>query len=318
VSKILVLSAILVLFAGCNSSSTTVFIPPAQALYVNNAHGMFSVFALPFSSGAGGSPIVTLPVATNFADDAVADFAGHLFELNNSPTPPVIYQYARPIVASETPTATIAVTGLTDCVYLTVDAAGNLWVSCLADAKVVRVSGPFTTTGSYSGTIGATLSGGGLGGPRQLTLDIAGDLFVADGVAGKVWIYKAPVQDGNTPTGSLTLSGARGVAVDAAGNVYAVSFTDSGIRRWNTPSLTTFNQAASVDDPAATTGLSAAYTLSFDASGNLYVGTCAAFGGSGTVALFSSASLVSFSMSTEPAFTNTTTGCAFSAKVTLK
>jgi hypothetical protein len=82
--------------------------------------------------------------------------------------------------------------------------------------------------------------------------------------------------------------------------------------------VTTFNQAANKSDPTVTTGLTELRALTFDASGNLYVGTCISDGGSGSVALFTSASLSTFGDGTHPAFNNTTTGCAWGVKVTLK
>jgi hypothetical protein len=306
--RLILVTAGLLVLAGCNSNSTTVFIPPAQALYVSPSGSTVNIYLLPFSMGASASPALS---GYGTAVDTATDAVGHVFELDNGPVPPIIYQYSRPVASFGSSTAVIGVTGKFSCGYIALDAMGNIWISCFSEG-VVKMAGPFNTTGSYSGSITASL--GGASHSQQIAFDAAGDLFVADSTLNLILIYQAPVLDGHTPSGSLTIPAPRGVAVDAAGHVYADSQSDNSLRRWNSPSLSTSNQAASVIDPSSSTGLSIPYGMSFDSSGNLYVGTCASNG----VALFTSAALATFSSSTAPAFINTTTGCAFSARVGLK
>jgi hypothetical protein len=306
--KVLGISVVAALLIGCNGGGTA---PPffnPLALYSSNASTTLKGYALPFSSGA--SPTVTLLGFGN-ADDTAADASSHIFELDNGPTPPVIVQYNRPIASASVSTATIAVTGTISCGNLTPDGSGNLWVGCFG-AGVKEVAGPFTATGSYNGTILATLLG--TTSAYQLAFDGSGDLFVADNGSGKVQIYKAPVLNLNSPSGSLTIPAAHGVAVDGSGNVYADSDSDNSLRRWNGPvSLTTFNQAASVIDTA--TGLVNVRGMSLDGNGNLYVGTCSSTV-VGSVAVFSNPAAIT--AATPPSFVNSTTGCSYTARITLK
>jgi hypothetical protein len=311
--KLAVLSVFSLIVAGCNGSQTNPIVPLSQlALYVSSVSTTVRVYALPFSSTA--TPTVLLSSGLSAAMDVTADASGHLFVLDNGPTPPLIYQFNRPVSSTSNPTATITVTGTTSCYYLTSDPNGNLWVSC-TNAGVKEIAGPFTATGSYNATIAATLNG--IGFPYQLTFDANGDLFVADGTNDVVQIFKAPVGNGNTPSGSLTLTptGPQGVALDSSGNVYADEA--ASLRKWNAPiSMTTFNRAADVIDTNATSGLSNVRGLGADTVGNLYVGTCVSptVGG---VAVFANVAST-FTSSSTPAFTNSTTACAWSAKVSLK
>jgi hypothetical protein len=304
------------LVAGCNGGSeTNPPVPLSQlALYVASERTTVPVYALPFSSTA--TPYAVLGSGFGTADDTTADASGHLFVLDDGPSPPQILEFNRPVSTGSIPFATIKVTGASDCPALTTDPSGNLWISCFTPNTVEEIAGPFTASGTYNGTISATLNGIGLG--RQVVFDAAGDLFAADEGNNKVQIYKAPVTNGNSPSGSLTIIGAFGVALDGAGNVYASSDNDNSLRRWNAPiSLTAFNRAADIVDTSGTTGLTNTNGISTDTAGNLYVGTCASVPTVGSVALFSNVAST-FSSSSTPAFVNSTTGCARNTKVLLK
>lgn len=306
--RVTLTTLVVALLVGCTSGSgTTPIVPLTQlSLYVASEGATVPVYALPFGSAA--TPYATLS-GFGTADDVTADGSGHLFVLENNTNPNQVDEFTRPVSTGSTPFATIKIPGAVDCPALTTDPSGNLWISCFSPNTVEEIAGPFTATGTYTATIAATLNGIGLG--RQVVFDAAGDLFAADEGNGKVQIYKAPVTNGNSPSGSLTIAGAFGVALDVAGNVYASSDNDNSLRRWNVPiSLTTFSRAADIVDTSGTTGLTSVNGISTDATGNLYVGTC----GPGSVALFSNVAST-FSSSSTPTFVNPTTGCARNTKV---
>ena len=296
-----------VALTGCPANNQVTLPPPGSnplALFAGNAGTSLKIFTLPIGSTSAASTTVS-----GFSDavSVAFDQSNHAFVLDNQPVPPVISEFNRPITNSSTLIATIAVTGTTDCDFVTQDASGNLWVSCHIPAEVVEINGPFTATGSYSGSIGAKLTG--LSNPQDLTFDSSGNLYVTDFSGNVVAVFKAPVSTG-TPSGTLTANNPVGVAIDAAGNVYADNRGDGSLRRWNTPvPLTTSGVAANIIDPSASTGFTggvAVEGMTFDASGNLYVANESV---SGSIIVFSLSG--GFSTSTTPTFTDTATGRIF-------
>jgi len=143
---------------------------------------------------------------------------------------------------------------------IAVDAAGNIYVAAQTTSTIRKIT-PDGTVSTLAGQSGKTGGDDGPGGsatfnvPRSLTVDAAGNVFVADTdnhtirkitpagvvstVAGKA--DEAGATDG--PGATARFKGPRGVAVDKNGNIY-VADSDNDLIRLITPDgkVTTFAQ----------------------------------------------------------------------------
>jgi sugar lactone lactonase YvrE len=173
------------------------------------------------------------------------------------------------------------------------DAAGNVYVADNANAEVREVTpkGVVTTVAGKAGSVGSTDGAANVArfdAPRGVAVDPAGNIYVAD--EGNSNIRKitpagvvstlagasgsAGYQDG-TGTGAK-FAAPRGLAADAAGNVY-VADTDNEVIRKITPDgvVTTLAGVAGQTGDADGTGVAASFSgprgITVDAYGNLYV-----------------------------------------------
>jgi sugar lactone lactonase YvrE len=166
-------------------------------------------------------------------------------------------------------------TPLTNPSALVVDSSGTLLI------------GDYPNTGNgviYSlpspGTTLTALSFSGI--PTQFTpasLSIFGaSLYIADNGdlgTGRGGVYQAPVAGGvaqKIPTGALVISFPTGIRVDAAGNIYILSFIGDGTS-YNPGQQVVIVPAASTDTPYIypNSGLGPASDMAFDPAGNLDV-----------------------------------------------
>lgn len=215
--------------------------------------------------------------------------------------------------------------GLRNLGHIVLDAAGNIYLGCfrhvlainmqsttqvllgtsIAPGCIQKVVGSAVDAGNFSGdggpANGAQLSGIGYGG---LALDAQGNLFIADRlnfvvrrVDHATGIITSPVgtnaggNSGDGAAASLAVIDPRGIAFDAAGNLYisndfftiravnmqAVSQTIFGqvIAPGNIQTVVGNGVFGALGDggPALSAQLAQPYAMRFDVLGNLYIGT---------------------------------------------
>ena len=132
---------------------------------------------------------------------------------------------------------------------LALDAAGNLYIADLANARVRKVSHGVITTVAGNGTLGFSGDGGPatsaqLSGPANVAVDFAGNLYIVD--TGNQRIRKVSngiittVAGGGTslgdggPATSASLYNPNAVAVDSAGNLYIADSSNNRVRKVST------------------------------------------------------------------------------------
>jgi len=230
-----------------------------------------------------------------------------------------IYTYAGGPPPNNVPATSVSV-GMTEGVV--VDPSGNLYVASVGDCVIFRVdakSGALTVfagNGAWgnSGDNGPATSAS-IGYPGQLALDASGNLYIAERsgqhirkVSNGIITTIAGGGNQNSPTYSgpatnASLGNPRGVAVDAAGNVYIADTANNIIREISNGTITTIAGTGTAgytgdNGPAASATLNQPWEIALDSAGNLYVadygnnvvrkiskGVITTFAGNGTAAL---------------------------------
>ncbi len=287
-----------VALAGCGSSSNAVVTTtatttpgsPASNVYVAQGFG-FGANAnvssiLQFSASATGTatPVSTLTAPGGVSFNSVStDGAGQIYA-GGTGTAPEILVYAAASSGTAAPLRTI-VGGTGSFTYpasMAIDSNGLLYVADGGNTPAGNALSNMIAVFSASATGNATpirLIQGPLtqiNNARQIALDAAGDLYVANGWDGSILVF-APGANGNVAPARVIATGAvngsTGIAVDASGNVYAVtyllSYADTAIIVEYAAGAT--GNAAPVkviDGPL--TGLGIGGSLSVDGAGNLY------------------------------------------------
>jgi trimeric autotransporter adhesin len=174
---------------------------------------------------------------------------------------------------------------------VTVDSAGNLYIDDfynnrirkITNGAIVTVVGGGTTAGNNGLATSAQLSD-----PFAVTVDSAGNLYIADEVSSIVWkvsngTIAAMAGNGtrgfggdNGPATSAQLSGPLGVAADSAGNVYIADTGNSRVRKVTNGVITTIagNGAPGFsgdNGPAPGAQLNTPIGLAIDSAGSLYI-----------------------------------------------
>ncbi|MGD0177052.1 MAG: NHL repeat-containing protein [Candidatus Bathyarchaeia archaeon] len=197
-------------------------------------------------------------------------------------------------------------TGLNNPSGLGFDALGNLWVSDGNNNRVLMFKPPFTNGMAASLVIGhksflwdgPATNQTGLHGPRGVSFDGSGNLWVADYSNSRVLMFKPPFTTGmaatlvigqaifttSAPATSQTgLKQSSGVSFDGSGNLWVADSNSNRVLVFRPPftngmaaSLVigqiNFN-SGSINEGGSTsqTGLSFPFSLSFDLVGNLWV-----------------------------------------------
>ena len=192
-----------------------------------------------------------------------------------------------------------------DIVGIAVDGAGNLYIADKGSDDLIRKVD--AATGKISTVVGAGTHGWD-GTPNAVALDVAGNIYIADGF--ECHIVKVDASTGNISTiaGTAVMDGGFGgdggpatsallddpseIALDAAGNLYIADQTNHCIRKVDTATGTistvagtesersgpiwqgeqVFGGFAGDGGPAASAMLSYPDGIALDAAGNLYIG----------------------------------------------
>src|SRR6266853_2236220 len=179
-----------------------------------------------------------------------------------------------------------------------VDGAGNIYISDSGDRRI-RIVSTSGVISAYAGSgnpcfprVGCGNKGpatsANLSNPWQIALDSSGNLFIADAPTNSIWEMNASTQtmtivagfglpgfagDGG-PATAASLNGTRGVAVDAAGNVFIADVGNQRIRQFTVGgNISTLAGGASGNDGSVATSaiLGGARGLALDSAGNLYI-----------------------------------------------
>jgi gliding motility-associated-like protein len=173
---------------------------------------------------------------------------------------------------------------------IAVDAASNVYIADSGNNLIRKITpAGVVTTFAGSGAAG-TVNGAGtvarFNNPHGMTIDAAGNLYVADFTGNTVRkITPAAVVStlagggtaGNANgTGvAATFSGPTGLTADNAGNIYVTDYTNNLIRKINTAAIvTTFagsGTAASTDGTGTAASFKSPYAITIDRQGNVYV-----------------------------------------------
>ncbi len=178
--------------------------------------------------------------------------------------------------------------GLSSPSGVALDAAGNLYIADTLNYRIRKVSNGVISTVAGNGTSGFSGDDGPatsaqLNFPYAITVDAASNLYILDSFNNRIrkvsnGVITTMAGDGTSGFGGdngpatsarLGLSLGRGVAVDAAGNLYIADYGNSRIRKVSNGVIDT------VVTPSVLNG-DAPSNVAVDAAGSLYVAT--AFG----------------------------------------
>jgi uncharacterized protein (TIGR03437 family) len=158
-----------------------------------------------------------------------------------------------------------------------VDSAGNLYIADPNNNRIRKVSNGVITTVAGNGARGYSGDGGPatnamLSGPVAVTVDSAGNLYIADSYNNRI----REVSNGMITTVAAGLNFPSGVAVDFAGNLYITDTGNFRIRKVSNGVITTVagngTQGFSGDGgPATSAELNNPAGISVDSVGNLYI-----------------------------------------------
>jgi len=176
-----------------------------------------------------------------------------------------------------------------------VDASGNVYVADTQNNRVreINSSGVISTIGG-NGTAGSSGDGGQgssaqLTQPQAVTVDAAGNIYIADAVNSRIRVIASNgvistfasngtagySGDGGAAT-SAELNTPRGMAIDSAGNLYIADFNNNVVRKISSGTITTVAGNGSLGfsgdgGPATAAQLRGPVGVAVDATGDLYI-----------------------------------------------
>ena len=177
------------------------------------------------------------------------------------------------------------------------DGSGNLYIADFSNSRIRKVStsGIITTIGGGGTTYtnGAAATAVPISSPYSLRSDFAGNVYISDGSAGKIYKIStsgiittgagggSTLGDGGQAT-AAKIGSPRGLALDASGNIYVcdLNATGSGHRvrfiNMTTGIITTFAGTGTTGNagdggPATAATLTSPIGIDIDAAGNVYI-----------------------------------------------
>ena len=235
----------------------------------------------------------------NFPDGVAMDVPGNLYIADGRNNR--IREVSNGVIATVAGTGTGDYSGdggpatsakLYDPVGVAVDAAGNLYIADLANYRIRKVSNGVITTVAGNGTPGyggdnGPATSAQLNVPEGVTVDAAGNLYIADRDNNRVrkvanGVITTIAGNGTAgysgdggPAISAELNGPLGIAVDAAGNIYIADYYNNRIRKVSNGAITTVAGGGSSglgeNGPATNAQFNGPYGVAIDALGNLYI-----------------------------------------------
>jgi sugar lactone lactonase YvrE len=279
------------IFSACKKNNTVAPLPtPIQTT------GVVSIFA---GSGASGATNGTgTAAAFNYPQGVAVDASGNVYvadqgnnQIRKITSAGKVTTLAGTLVAGSTNATAIGVSALfSGPTGVAVDAAGNVYVADFGNNQIreINVTTGATTTlagGSKSGSANGTGTAALFNGPAGVAVDATGNVYVADfnnnlirkiAPGGIVTTLAGSSAGKANGTGTAaTFNGPRGVAVDAAGNVYVADANNNLIREITPAGVVT--TLAGTGAAGNTSGAAAASTFHYpsgvtvDAAGNVYV-----------------------------------------------
>ena len=231
-------------------------VDPANNVYVADT-GANTVYR--FAPGATVS--TTVGTGLSAPTSVATDGAGNVFiaDSGNGRVLEVPLVAGLPVNASQS-VVLGGTAGTKGAVGIAVDLNGNLYVADSGNARVIKLA---TLSGTPSSNLLTTI-GTGFVGPVAVTTDPAGDVFVADKMAGKVTEITPA---GTTQTLGTSFVAPSGLALDAAGSVFVadagtLSLVKIPLESGQYNANDSFTVGASVQKP---------YAVAIDTSSNLYV-----------------------------------------------
>jgi hypothetical protein len=279
------------LLAGCNSKSAVTPTPVVvvQHLYVGNDNtpGTVQVYTLPITAAStaafsfASNNVVSVGIDAS-GNAAVGDNAGNL------------KFFAAPLSAASTPAAAFTNGAASNNGQITFTSAGDFFVANVS-TNVNMFTHPFTNASVPS----STTTGAGLTAAIGTALDSSGNLYVSNsgGAGSNLYVFASPYTGAPTVTTPVVAATAyrKMSGSGSVGYVCSVAGATGRVDAYNLP-LT----AASVPAFAITTGINLPEAISFDASGNMYVGNL----GNSTITVYTPP----FSAASAPAVTLTIPG----------
>ncbi|MBV8171590.1 MAG: NHL repeat-containing protein [Candidatus Eremiobacteraeota bacterium] len=270
------------LASACSSSSTSTSPTPGpQTLYVGNCGSTISITEYPASATGNVAPTVTIAGAATLLqcpEGLAFDSAGTLYVADYSSNS--VIEFAPGASGNATPVRQI--TGLSGPVDVAFDSSGNLYVGQYTGNRV-DVFAPLAN-GAATPIRSINTGAAGLLHADYVHFDTSGNLWVSEEVnpAGNHVVAYAPGASGNaTPVFSITgantqLSGALGMTLDSANNIYVSNYGSSAVTVYAAGSNGNVAPIRTVS--GALTQIHIPYGIAFDNAGNYYVANCSGAG----------------------------------------
>ncbi|MBV8365070.1 MAG: hypothetical protein JO194_01080 [Candidatus Eremiobacteraeota bacterium] len=251
--------------------------PPPARTYVSNpafVSGTAGVQVYQMPLTASSTPAFTLGPANGIplSPSALAvDKAHNLYVLDDGASS--IFIFSQPISATSTPAVTLGpIPGTANDTFITLDAAGDIWMSSSATSTIYEFSPPFAT-GVPAPALVINTTVPALNNQTGITFDTTGRMFVANQLAGQVLVFNPPFANGMAAIATITSPGfPEGVAFDVKDQMYVSDFTTGNVYAFKPPFATGITPAFHIAPPVVSGGTSGEATfIATDSSFNLYV-----------------------------------------------